>query len=104
MVCLPNNNILKMAINKVVQNVRNRYYGNSCLDPTGPGLLSNFFSNSEKMKFDMYHDYYDNFNNRFVFFNNYIIFQSYNGYLEEHSRTQKTEHYSGLWSKRKIYR
>jgi len=104
MVCLPNNTILKKAIDKVVQNVKNRYYGGSCLDPTGPGLLSNFFSRQDKNNFDMYHDYYENYDNRLVFFNNYIIFKSYNGYLEEHGSNQKTEHYSVLWGRHNIYK
>lgn len=104
MVCLPNNQILKKAIDKVVENVKNRYYGGSPLDPTGPGLLSHLFSAEDKNNFDMYHDYYENFNNRLVFYNNYIIFKSYNGYIEEHGSNQKREHYSILWGRNKIYR
>lgn len=104
MVCLPQNIILKRAIEKVVENVKNRYYGGSSLDPTGPGLLSNLFSSQEKQSFDMYHDFYQNCENRFVFFNKYIIFKSYNGYIEEHGSNQKKEHYSILWNRNKIYK
>jgi mannosyltransferase OCH1-like enzyme len=104
MVCLPYNTILKRAIEKVVENVKNRYYGGSSLDPTGPGLLSKLFSSQEKKKFDMYHEFYESCENRFVFFNKYMIFKSYNGYIEEHGSNQKKEHYSVLWGRNKIYK
>lgn len=104
MVCLPNNQILKRAIDKVVENVKRRYYGNCSLEPTGPRLLGALFSENEKNNMDMYHDFYENFNNRFVLFNNYIIFKSYNGYIEEHSTYKNKEHYAYLWSIRKIYK
>lgn len=103
-VCKPNNNILLKAINKVVENVKNRFYGINSLHPTGPLLLSNFFTNAEKLSFDMYHDYYLSLENRFIFFNKYIIFKSYNGYLNEHNNNKKVDYYGTLWNNRKIYK
>ena len=44
MVCRPGNEILLKAINKIVENVKTKFYGNSSLEPTGPLLLSSFFS------------------------------------------------------------
>ena len=100
----PNNPILLKAINKIVENVNKKFYGNNSLDPTGPGLLSNLFTKKEKTKFDMYHDYYLSHNNRFIYFNDNIIFKSYNGYLEEHNEYKKISHYSELWKNKNIYK
>jgi mannosyltransferase OCH1-like enzyme len=104
MVCKPNNKILLKAIYNIVENVKNKFYGNSALEPTGPLLLSKYFSLLDKLNFDMYHDIYKTITNRFIFFNNYIIFKSYNSYLTEHDINKKVEHYSILWHNRKIYK
>jgi mannosyltransferase OCH1-like enzyme len=104
MVCLPGNEILIKAINQIVLNVKNKYYGQSCLHPTGPGLLSNYFTPSDKEKFDMHHNYYLNFDNRLIYFNNYIVFKCYKNYLNEISSNQKVPHYSALWTARQIYK
>ena len=103
MVCKPNNQLLLKAIHKIVDNVKNKFYGLSCLHPTGPQMLGDFFSTFEKNKFDMYHDIYISVKNRFVFFNDYIVFKSYDSYLNEHNKNKKVEHYSVLWELRKIY-
>ena len=103
-VCKPNNEILLRAINKVVENVKNKFYGSNCLHPTGPIMLAEFFTQSDKNNFDMYHDIYQSIENRFVFFNGYIIFKNYNDYLNEQRNNQKLGHYSGLWGSRNIYR
>jgi len=100
----PNNQILLDAINKIVENVKNKYYGESCLDVTGPNLLSNFFTTEQKNKMDMYHEWINSFHNRFIYFNNYLIFKSYNGYINEHDKNKKIEHYSYLWSNKQIYK
>jgi mannosyltransferase OCH1-like enzyme len=102
-VCQPNNPILLKAINQVVENVKNKFYGESCLHPTGPLMLSNFFTNYEKNNFDMFHDYYLSVENRVIFFNEYLIFRGYNDYLNEQRNNKKTNHYSELWGLRKIY-
>ena len=48
MVSLPKNEKLLQAINKVVENVKNRYYGISPLDPTGPIMFGSFFDYDTK--------------------------------------------------------
>ena len=103
MVCRPENEILLKAINKIVENVKNKFYGNNCLEPTGPLLLSSFFSTNEKNNFNMKHSFYSSHENRFIHFNNYLILKSYNSYLNEQSKNQKVEHYSILWGKKAIY-
>ncbi len=104
MVCKPGNKILSDAINKIVYHVKTKYYGNSCLDPTGPQLLSRYFNDNEKKMFDLKHTFFENHSNRFIHFKNYIILKSYNGYIEEHNKFQKVQHYSSLWEKRAIYK
>jgi hypothetical protein len=103
MVCKPNNQILLKAINKVVENVKNRFYGSSCLQPTGPLMLAELFTQSDKNNFDMYHEIYQSIENKFIFYNGYIIFKNYNEYLNEQRNNEKVGHYSGLWSSRNIY-
>ena len=104
MVCKPNNEILLKAINKVVDNVKNRFYGLSTLEPTGPLMLAQFFTQNDKNNFDMYHDIYISVVNRFIFFNGYIILKSYKTYLNEFNKTTKVSHYSNLWENRNIYK
>ena len=50
MVCKPGNPILLKAINQIIENVNNNYYGHHCLCPTGPLLLSTYFTENEKKK------------------------------------------------------
>lgn len=47
MVTKPKNEILLKAINAIVENVNNKYYGESPLAPTGPLLLKRFFTEKE---------------------------------------------------------
>jgi mannosyltransferase OCH1-like enzyme len=100
----PENSILFAAIRQIVENVKNRFYGSNCLDPTGPHLLARYFNQDQKNSFDMKHEFIHNFNNRYVNFNNYAVLKSYNGYLEEHNNNKKVEHYGHLWNIRQIYR
>ena len=103
-VARPGNQILKRAIENVVENVKNRFYGGSCLDPTGPGMLSKFFSSEDKKSLDMKHEFYfGDMNNRVIYYNNIPVFKSYQGYLNDYNNTKKTEHYSALWGQRRIY-
>lgn len=103
MVCKPGNDILLKAINKIVENVKNKYYGTSFLEPTGPNLLQSFFSNEEKNNFDMKHYEILNHNSKVISYNNYIILKSYNGHINDRIKYSKTKHYSDLWNERKIY-
>jgi mannosyltransferase OCH1-like enzyme len=103
-VAKPGNEILRRAINKVVDNVQKKFYGSDCLEPTGPKMLSSFFSYYEKNNLDMNHQvYFGDNNNRIINYNNIPIFKSYNGYLADYHHNKKTEHYSALWGQRRIY-
>jgi mannosyltransferase OCH1-like enzyme len=101
MVCLPNNQELLTAIKYIVHNVKHKFYGNSALDPTGPGLLKKIIKSNIV---DMKHNYYNSYDNRYIEYNNYIIFKTYDGYLDECEKFKKTEHYANLWIQRKIYK
>ena len=103
MICKPKNHILLQAIYQIVENVKNKYYGESSLHPTGPLLLTRYFNEDEKKSFDMKHIIFENANNRLIYFNKYIIFKTYVGYIEEHDNDKKVTHYSSLWGQRNIY-
>jgi mannosyltransferase OCH1-like enzyme len=97
----PNNKILLKCINQIVENVKTRFYGINCLDPTGPGLLGKFTSKKEKQQMELY---YDNIKNQFIddwviIYKNTIILKQYSGYRTEQTKT----HYSNLWTTKHIY-
>lgn len=102
-VCKPGNPLLLKAIHDIVENVNNRFYGNSCLDPTGPSLLRKYFTHEEKKNFSLKHKFISNTNNRYILWNNIPIMRSYKGYLED-CKNSKMEHYGILWNKRSIYK
>jgi mannosyltransferase OCH1-like enzyme len=99
--CKPANPILFKAINAIVRNVKTKYYGTSCLEPTGPQLLSKFFSHIAKNNFPLKHETYNN--SKFISMNGIIVLKMYNNYYAEMGKNEKNEHYSILWRKRKIY-
>jgi len=104
MVCSPGNNILLEAIKQIVINVKNKYYGNASLEPTGPLLLARYFNKEQKNSFDLRHSFFNDHNNRFIHYNNYIIFKQYDGYREEHNKNEKVPHYGHLWAIRNVYK
>jgi mannosyltransferase OCH1-like enzyme len=74
-VCKPNNEILLKCINQIVQNVKNKYYGDNPLYPTGPGLLGKFFTNDEKNKMNLYFrdTTINGITKEYILYNNQII-------------------------------
>jgi mannosyltransferase OCH1-like enzyme len=57
LVCKPYNNIMLKAINKILYNVKNKYYGDCGLEPTGPKMLGSFFSNNELQQLILHNEY-----------------------------------------------
>jgi mannosyltransferase OCH1-like enzyme len=105
-VCKPGNAILFQAINQIVKNVGNNYYGNDCLEPTGPGLLGSYVSQMEINDFDLYHEFtvIDNIMSEYyIVYKDIIILQSYKEYRQEQQSNQKQQHYGELWNNRNIY-
>jgi mannosyltransferase OCH1-like enzyme len=104
LVCKPGNQILFKAINQIVENVKNKYYGLCYLSPTGPELLSRFFSEYEKKTFQIYHELMGNNDfDKIIKFNNHTILRVYPGYIRERDSYSKVTHYSILWNNKKIY-
>jgi len=104
LVCLPGNEKLLKCINKIVENVTNKFYGANSLEPTGPLLLEKYFNKYAKKKLDMRHEFFANFSNRYIHLNNFIVFKQYNGYLDEHKHNRKVGYYGDLWNARQIYK
>ena len=101
----PNNEILLKAINKVVDNVKNRFYGTNCLHPTGPIMLGNLILNNRlKVNIDMTH--YEN-GGFIIFKNRFVISTEYPEYNSERTNTYNsinTKRYDSLWFEKKIYK
>ena len=98
----PGNQKMINCINDIVKNVKNKYYGNSSLDPTGPMLLIKQFDENELSKFDnIEHKWHSCINK-----DNTTIMAYYDGYLDEKQQylsQNNTKDYTDLWAERKIY-
>jgi mannosyltransferase OCH1-like enzyme len=103
-VALPGNDIIHKCIKQIVENVKNKYYGNGCLDPTGPGLLAKYFTQEERNYMELYHGLVESINKYYIVKDDRIILCWYNGYRDEQSKFQKLKHYSQLWDERNIYK
>jgi mannosyltransferase OCH1-like enzyme len=101
---IPKNEMLMNCINQIVLNVQNRYYGSSCVDPTGPGLVSKYFNQSDKKFIELEHIWNRSNNSKFILYKNVAVLKMYNGYYGEQDKYQKVVHYSKLWSVKKIYK
>jgi mannosyltransferase OCH1-like enzyme len=103
MVCSAGNQILFDAIKQIVENVRNRFYGSSFLEPTGPKLLTNLIS--DKSYIDMNHkELNGNSDYKIIYYKNFPIIKSYDGHQKERDSFSIKDHYSVLWRNRNIYR
>lgn len=101
MVSKPYNEFLLKAINQIVDNVKNHYYGECFLCPTGPKLLSKIIGLDNKF-IDLNHDLINN-NNKLIYYKNIVILRSYNGHIFERDKFSKKQHYAILWNNRRIY-
>ena len=102
----PQNPIMLKCINQIVSNVRNKYYGKSALEPTGPGLLGTCFSKEDFESMEIYFTdtTTDHFKKEYMVFKNSIILTYYDEYRNEQKKHQKNKYYSELWNERKIYK
>jgi len=98
----PKNEIMLKCINKIVENVKNNFYGEGSLHPTGPQLLGEYFTSKEK------HDMETNLlvtSSKLIgitFKHNYIL-DYYSEYREEQQLNKNYTSYGDLWNQRKIY-
>ena len=101
MVSLPGNQTLYKAIRQIVENVQNKYYGNCCLTPTGPKLLTNFISTNDPLV-DLQHNLID-VDNKFIYYQNIPVLKTYSGHDMEKSYASIKKHYGELWNERNVY-
>ena len=103
MATFPKNEIMLKCINQIVENVKTKYYGRGCLDPTGPGLLGSFLiSEYNKLRFCLRID------NSFLSIcdkenNDIEILKMYNDYRIEQKKFEKTKHYCILYNTESVY-
>ena len=110
-VAKPKNNFLLRSINKISENVKNKYYGIMQLYPTGPGLFGEQYikmlrENESTMEAEL--DKLDlclDVNNEEVqiIFNNVAILEYYKEYRDEQNLFAKTRSYPELYALKQIY-
>ena len=86
----PKNPVMKSCIDEIVINVNNNYYGEVCLDPTGPGLVGKVVKQYDSP----FICYINNHNHIMTYYNTYRVEQSNNTNLP---------HYCELWENKNIY-
>jgi len=107
-ICKSNNSKMKNCIDKIVENVNNKYYGDGPLDPTGPILFKSQFDKSEIDNFE-YELQVGPVNNQFFIVKRgeqieNAILASYPEYRMEQAAYGKLKYYGDLWSENNIYR
>jgi len=104
MVCQKKNPFLLKSIYKIVENVKNNFYGNTCLAPTGPEMLGDLIKkNRYSLNIDMTHYKYGGY---IIYKNRFVISTEYNEYNNERTTLYnniKTKRYDVLWEERNIY-
>jgi mannosyltransferase OCH1-like enzyme len=106
-VSLPKNEILFKCIKNIVENVKNNYYGNNSLYPTGPVLLGSFFNDQQINELSIYFketEVENKINEFYMVYNDIIILKYYKGYREEQAKYQKNIYYTDLWNNKNIYK
>ena len=100
----PKNEVCLKCINQIVANVNDRYYGGSCVDPTGPGLVARCMGDAERREIELEHINNAKTFDKFILYKNVAILKMYTGYYREQDNNKKTIHYSTLWNHRRIYK
>ena len=103
MIVPPNFKIFDYAIKEIVNNVKNKYYGDYCLCPTGPSLLYKLMKeNNYDINITMKHA---NEGSK-IYLDDKIILNMYPEYIDEQQLffQNSTKHYSLLWKEKNIYK
>jgi mannosyltransferase OCH1-like enzyme len=100
MICKAGEHIMEKCINQVVENVRNRFYGKSPLDITGPNMMTDLFTKNEVRNLVIL---YLHNNGKDIIYNGSVILSAYPEYRIEQKQFQKTLYYDYLWKKREVY-
>jgi len=103
--CEKKHPFLLMGINKIVENVKNKYYGIHALEPTGPIMLGNLVLNKNLfLNIDMFHYSEGGY---IIYKNRFIISTEYPEYNYERKTAYdliNTKRYDILWDKKNIYK
>jgi mannosyltransferase OCH1-like enzyme len=97
LICKPNNEILLQCINKVIENVKNRFYGTTGVCPTGPLMMLDFFTKSQHEKLKLELEIVPS-RKRYVRFNGCRILTTHDKYS-----SQKKNKWLDQWFNRNIY-
>ncbi len=103
MVCKPKNEILLKAINQIVSNVQNNFYGINPLDPTGPYLLRQYFDEDSRKKFEL-NFYKRAYGKLYIRHGLFVILEEYPQYRSELKNFSNSEHYDSAWRRFNIYK
>ena len=105
LVTKPGNEIMLKCINKIVENVNNKYYGSNSLEPTGPHMICQYFTQDEINNMELKFNYILNqqFSDYYILYKNQIILRFYKEYVDERKLTP-LKHYSVYWIERNIYK
>ena len=100
MICKAGNEILYKCIKQILINVKNKFYGKSSLEPTGPLLMKKFFTKNEIDNLELY--------NKSIFINGIFkddkkILAFYEDYRNEQKKSVKP-HYYFLYKNKQIYK
>jgi mannosyltransferase OCH1-like enzyme len=95
MICQPNNDILLRCINKIINNVKNRYYGNDPFCVTGSKMMYDLFDKKEKNNLLLHQG------GSSISYNGIIIFKEYFEYKNE--EIIYNDNYHNLWYNHDIY-
>jgi mannosyltransferase OCH1-like enzyme len=98
----PNNMIFLHCINHIVKNVHEKFYGNSDLDITGPGVLSSSVSENKKKNIELNHICINY--NKFILWKGVPILKVFTDYskIVENNKLQPKTHYQ-YWRDRELY-
>jgi len=109
MVCKPGNELMLCAINKIVNNYKNNFYGESPLHPTGPSLLRDLIKTNKihNINIDMLHQHNEQQPGVVSYKKRFVLSTTYPEYdFERNSEYNKknTSRYDKLWNERRIYK
>lgn len=100
LICKAGNEKLNKCIQKIVENVKNRYYGNSPLDITGPMLMKQFFTKDEIDKLEITISEYNGITT--IYWKDRPILPLYPEYKSE--KNKFGSNYRKLYEEKKVYK
>jgi mannosyltransferase OCH1-like enzyme len=103
--CKPLNQKIRNAIYKTVEYVKQQYYGECFVSPTGPHMFGTFFSKSECDNISLSYDEVGGLG-EIRNSNSKLLLRHYSGYREDqsyHHKQKQTGYWKNMWRDRCIY-